>query len=248
MNKRMMVLFVGLFVFMFGIVTNAKETYYVNDNGVEMSQYEYVFLQNFYFDRFPEHITQEQFDELKANDLFNGTVERVTYEEPSSSSDDDSNGSRSPTHDTSAKLLVITKSCGTTCTVSLQATWHYSPTIRSYDDIGFYFFGSSMSSHLFTAVSSTTEYQTFSNIKTGTYGWGNTVKLPQTGSNVVVLSTVIMNTGGHLYGSYQHAVQNTTLNVAKDYTFALGGYGHVFLFGNSATNVYDGMGGVDIAL
>ncbi|MBR2827852.1 MAG: hypothetical protein IKE70_01295 [Bacilli bacterium] len=248
MSKSVKVLLVGLFVFMFGVITNAKENpYYVNEHGVELDQYEYVFLQNFYFDRYPEYITQEQYDEMVKYDFFNGIVEKVTYDEPSSN-DDDPNGSRSPYHNTTGKQLVIEKICNSTCLVNLQATWHYVPNVKSYDDIGFYFIGTSMVSHLSTVVGSSTEYQTFNNIISYGNGWGNTVKLPQTGTNYTVSTSAIMNTGGHVYGSYQHAVEDTTISVAQNYSFSTGGYGHVFLFGNSATNVYDGMGGVDIAL
>ena len=240
MNKSLKVLFVGLLVFLIGFVVSAKEDrkiYYVNDNGVELTQYEYVFLQNFYFDSFPEHITQEQYNILIENDTFNGTVTKVTYEEP---------GDRAGVHTTPHKTLSIAKSCSTNCTVNLQNYWTSSPSIRSYDDIGVYYIGNSILSHLFTSASSTTSYQTFNSIKTGSNGYGNTVKLPDTGTNVTITMSLIMSSGGTVYGSYQHAMCNTTFNVAQDYTFSLGGFGHVFAFGNSAINVYDGMGGVDL--
>ena len=241
MKKRIGILLVGLFVFMLCLCANAKEkVYYTNPNGVELNQYEYVFLQNFYFDSFPEHITQEQYDELVKYDLFNGTVERETFTYPEPT--------RGDSHVTNAKTLVISKSCSSNCIVSLQNTWTYDPYIRSYDDIGFYFLNSSMISHSFTIASSTTSYQTFSNIISNSSGFGNTVKLPDTGTNVVVASSIVMNTGGHIYGSYQHATVNTTVNVAQNYSFSLGGYGHVFLFGSNAAAIYDGMGGVDLSL
>ena len=213
MKKGMKVLFVGLLVFLGCITVNAKgKVYYVNENGVELDQYEYVFLQNFYFDTFPEHITQEQYNTLIENDFFNGTVSRVT------SSDE---GTKSDFHVTNAKTLTISKSCGQTCTVALQADWTYDPAVRSYDDIGFYFLGSSMSYHAFTVSSSTSYYQTFNNIISNSSGFGNTVALAPTGSNVTVASTLIMNTGGHVYGSYQHAMQSIPFSTAQDYIFSL---------------------------
>lgn len=54
--------------------------------------------------------------------------------------------------------------------------------------------------------------------------------------------------GGTVYASYQHATSNTTLATSQNYTFSLTGYGRVFLFYNSARNIYDAMNGVDISV
>ena len=52
--------------------------------------------------------------------------------------------------------------------------------------------------------------------------------------------------GGTVFGSYQHAMQNTTLPVSQDYNFSIVGYGNVFDYYGNAIGVYDGMNGVDI--
>jgi hypothetical protein len=97
-----------------------------------------------------------------------------------------------------------------------------------------------------TGVYSTSGNVTYNNLKTAYNGIGNSVKLPSSGSNIVVNMVFTTTLGGHIFGSYQHATQSITLPVAKSYTFSLGGYGNVFLFNGNAVGVYDGMAGVDI--
>ena len=76
-------------------------------------------------------------------------------------------------------------------------------------------------------------------------GFGNSVLLPS-GSNLVINQILTTTPGGHIFASYQHAMQNVSLATSQLYTFSLGGYGNVFAFYGNAYGKYDGMAGVDI--
>ena len=79
-----------------------------------------------------------------------------------------------------------------------------------------------------------------------TNGLGNSVKLPDVGENIIINMAFTVTPGGTVYGSYQHAMQNTTLANSQNYTLDYLGEGGVFLYNGNAVGVYDGMNGVDI--
>ena len=85
----------------------------------------------------------------------------------------------------------------------------------------------------------------FNNLKT-TNGIGNSVELPSTGEDIIVDTCFTVTRGGTVYGSYQHAMQSTTLANSQNYTLDYLGYGGVFLYYGNAIGIYDGMNGVDI--
>lgn len=86
---------------------------------------------------------------------------------------------------------------------------------------------------------------TIIDLKKTNNGIGSSFKLPS-GSNIKVNQTFRVNTGGHVYASYQHAISTSTLAKSKDYTFSYYEYGRVFQFSNNSKNLYDAMNGVDI--
>ena len=129
--------------------------------------------------------------------------------------------------------------------MNLKNTWDVSPSIRSWDNIGAYLDGISLIEHLQTYVTSTAGTNYFSYLNT-TNGIGNSVELPSVGEDIIITMTFKVSRGGTVYGSYQHAMQNTTLANSQNYTISLGGEGHVFLYTGNAIGLYDGMNGVDI--
>ena len=61
------------------------------------------------------------------------------------------------------------------------------------------------------------------------------------------MSLDVNDTGGLVYGSYQHAGSSVTLSQSKNYSFSINGYGNVFLFNTTkAKDAYDGMDGVSM--
>ena len=220
-----------------------KSIYYTTANGIELTEEEYHFLTEFYWDGYPDIMTEKQYEEFKNSDLLDRKLQVKRIE------DSVKNPAKSPFHGTGAKELKIAAACSSSdCMVTLNLDWLVVPAIKSYDVIGAYLSGVSLISHNGTYVISTTSSNYYNNLKTAYNGIGNSVKLPSSGSNIIVNMTFTTSRGGTIYGSYQHAMSNTTLPVSKYYNFSLSGYGNVFSFYGSAVGIYDGMGGVDITV
>lgn len=67
-------------------------------------------------------------------------------------------------------------------------------------------------------------------------------------SNVIATITFTTTKGGTVYGSYQHAMRNTTENISKQYSINENGFGRVFDFTGTARNIYDNAPGVDMVV
>ena len=65
---------------------------------------------------------------------------------------------------------------------------------------------------------------------------------------IVQYVNIYVNSNGVYYSSYQHAIQNVSLETSKSYTIGFGGYGGVFFFNGNAVGKYDSMAGVNVAL
>ena len=238
-----------LAIMIFGIykTTNAEElVYYTTPNGIELTEQEYKFLKTFYWESYVDSMTKEQYEEFANSDLLDRELRTASLYNENVCSD------RSPYHATPYKNLRISAACSYNCTVSIVAIWTVDPAIRSYDTIGAILTGgASLISYTYGTVSNTSSTYYYNNFKTdyaSTYtGIGNSVLLPS-GTGLVVNQILTTSTGGHIYASYQHAVQNVSLATSKSYTFSLAGYGNVFAFYGNAVGKYDGMAGVDIAV
>ena len=244
MKKRVIYLVI-LGIMLFGIKTNvyaSEEVYYTTPKGIELTEEEYTFLQQFYWDNYPDIMTEEQYKEFKNSDLLTRKLKVKSVSIPTGTS------MKSPSHTTTAKSLKIAAACSTNCIVTINCEWLYDPSVRSWDVIGAYLSGVSLINHYQTYVTSTSGTTYFSNIKTASNGFGNSVKLPSSGSFIIINTTFATSTGGIIYGSYQHAMQSTTLAVSQDYNFSLSGYGSVFAFYGNAVGKYDGMAGVDLSV
>ncbi len=220
----------------------AKANYYsyTNKHGVTLTETEYEFLKKLYWDEYPTLITKEEYEKIKGQNFFSQEVITKT-------TTDNSATTRGASHTTANKQLKIATTCSTICYVSVTLTWLNNPSIRSYDVMGAYFSGNSLSSNVTTRISSSNTTFSINDIKKGNQGFGASLQLP-TGSNIIVNQTFYANKGGTIYASYQHAISNTTLAISKNYSFSYLGYGHVFLFNGNAKNVYDAMQGVDITI
>lgn len=246
MKRVIIALLVIISVFAITKNVYAEEAYYTTQNGIELTREEYEFLTTFYSERYPDIMTKAMYEEFVEYDLLHSDVETVTYTEPRLPLLNPSMEPKSQTHSTSAKTVHISRACiPNMCIMSLQNTWHESPNVRSFDNIGVYLDGVNLISHDGTYVDSTAGTQWFSNLNT-TNGLGNSVKLPDTGENIIINMAFKVGRGGTVYGSYQHAMQNTTLLNSQNYTLSVGGYGGVFLYTGNAIGIYDGMNGVDI--
>ena len=248
MKKIVMLLLAVLCVF--GITKNvyAEEVYYTTQNGIELTREEYEFLTTFYGPGYLNIMTQDMYDEFVEEDLINSDVEIKTYSVSSLPLLNPGIQPNSTSHSTPYKTVQIGRAClPTYCIMSLKNTWHVSPNVRSWDNIGAYLDGVSLIQHNHTYVDSTAGTIPFTNLIT-TNGIGNSVELPATGENITINMAFNVTRGGIVYGSYQHAMQTTTLANSQNYTLDILGYGNVFSYYGTAIGIYDGMNGVDITV
>lgn len=247
--KKKVVIALFAVISLIGFTKNvyAEEVYYTTPNGIELTREEYNFLTSFYGEPYLNFMTREMYDEFVEDDIINSEVETVTYTEPQLALLNPSIAPNSTSHSTSAKTVQIAKACVPAfCIIDLQNTWHGSPSVRSWDNIGAFFDGVSLILFSHTYVDSTAGTEYFTNLVTESDGIGNSVELPSTGSNITISMAFRVSRGGTVYGSYQHAMQSTTLANSQNYTLDILGNGNVFLYNSTAIGIYDDMNGVDI--
>lgn len=243
----------GLFIFilMFIGLPNVKaSTFYTNSSGVDFTEEEYEYISEMYFDGYQEYMTQEDLDKIVELDLIGKPITKQT----SNSGIIGSNIVGTRNSDSSyyaGRTITIVSSCSSECLVTLKAQWSGTPTIQSWDTIGFRVLNVTINTINSAIVSGTgyaqaylpggTSFQQFST------GFGYSVKLGNA-NNLKITTSMYTEPGGTVYGSYQHATVNTSLATSKLYTIALGGYGSVFMFYGNAFGIYDGAPGVYITV
>ncbi len=222
----------------------SNDTMYVNDNGIELTEKEFHFVNDFYGEDFFENMTYDDYIWISDLDINNRDVEIKTIY------NFDNGMMKSPSYSTNSKKLSISKACSSyVCTIITNLTWLTNPTVRSYDLIGVRFHNTSLNNNTVTTKitsSKGTEYS--SNNKFLANGFGTSVKLPTDATNISVQQKLFTQPGGIVYASYQHAVKDISLQTSLNYTMGVGGYGNVFLFYGGVDNYYDAMGGVNIDL
>lgn len=218
-----------------------EEKVYVNDNGVSLTQKEYDFVEAFYGSDFFEKMTIEEYEWIEDLNINSNEVEiQTTYDYSASLN-------RTTSHATANKKITIAKSCSTICTIITNVTWYSNPVVRSYDVIGARFVNTSLASDTITTkLYSSGSTITSTNIKTTSNGFGVSIKLPASVTDIRVEQKFYVNTGGYVYASYQHAITSVSLSTSTLYTISNGGYGGVFNFYGAAVGCYDQMGGVYI--
>lgn len=241
MNKIKYKIFFGIMLgtMLFAKNVNAQGFFYQNDLGVKLSKEEYEFISNMYWDGYQEYFTPDNYNEFKNMNLFNQPIEKVTKEFI------DVPLTRGTSVTSNLRTLSIAKSCSDTCVLSLVNKWNGTPTIKSYDVFGVRVTGVSITDIRNALVSGQNYGKSYSNPKVYNNGFGFSILVPNV-SNVKTSVTFTTTKGGTVYGSYQHAMRNTTEAVSKQYTIDLGGYGRVFNFTGSASDIYENAPGVDI--
>lgn len=245
MNKRIVFAFISISLLVslkfYFLNVSADEIYYTNANNVSMTEEQYNFFGAMFWDGFQDNVTQSMFNKYLSHGTFNAEIEQVVYEDEPT---------RGYYHETNAKKLVMSKACyNGFCDMSVTLFWKGTPNVKSYDVIGALLYnGVSLATN-----SSVNTYLGYSG-GTITYnspqfvggGFGQSVKLRTSTTNMIISQSFDIVGSGTVYASYQHATQNITLATSKKYTVGFGGYGGVFHFYGSATNVFDQMGGVDM--
>lgn len=243
MKKYSKILIVSIFCLtcLFGQKdVNAKERniVYTNSNGVSLTQEEYDFFTKVYWDGYQKDLTEEVYNEYVDLDFLNAEFDSKTVTEIPKT--------RGASFSSNYKSIKISKICDDNCRMVVVADWLVNPNIRSYDVIGAYLSGVELESTPNTRVVSSTQTKVALNIKKQSKGFGTSVLLPDTGSNVKINQDFYVSKGGYVYASYQHAMEKTTLATSQKFNVTGLEYGGVFSFYDEAYDTYDAMPGVDI--
>lgn len=238
-------IFLVLMFCIFGILNVSASDFYYTNGIVKLTEKKYNFVIEFYGENFLKNMTIEDYhwiDELDVNDndvevkiAFLGTNEILPY---------------GTNVNSNSKRIAIAKSCYTNyCVITTITTFLTNPNVKSYDVVGARFSGTSLyNQNITTQVKSSAGTTTYSNYQYLNNGFGNSIKLPDNGSNIIVQQRFYVNPTGTVYASYQHAIKNVSLATSKMYFISTAGYGGVFTFIDSAVGVYDATTGVDITL
>lgn len=220
---------------------------YVNVNGVRLTEKEYEFVNNFYGNNFFENMTIEDYEWISDLDINNRTVEISKIYDAQFKNE---NLIKGPSLITLQKALVIAKTCaGSSCNVLTNLTWLLNPSNRSYDVIGARMAGVSYASNTVTTKltsSNGTEWFTYNNFQSN--GFGTSVKLPESASNIRIEQKFGATSGGTVYASYQHSTSSISQATSNQYFINSSGLGSVFSFYGNAIGKFDGMSGVNITI
>lgn len=234
-----MIFAIVLFV-VFGAKVYAKENeYFVNSNGVAMTEIEYNNIKMIHGENFVETIDYETYN--KYQDF---------YSEENLEIDEISNNSIIPyssVHSTNYKELSITSAkYNNVKMITIKLNWKKLPSVKSYDVFGFYIPNNSY----YDVSSFSNFYGSFTKavgtVKQTNNGYGISIKLPAD-CNQIAMQIVFKTTGNRtVFASYQHSVRGITLSNSTNYTFSNNGLGNVFLFND--ISLFDQMSGVNITI
>lgn len=253
MKKLLVYFFVGIIIttYSFTLQVNADEIYYTNSNNVSMTREEYEFFGEMYWDGYQEYVTQDVFNRFQNNGYFENTIEKAEYDEDNVINLINGGATiNSNVHETNAKKLTISKVCsGSLCGFNVLLQWKGTPNVKSYDVIGALIYGGLTT----TGDVNTTLFYSGGTLFYGDEyyvggGFGTSVKLQNSTTNMKILQTFDTVGTGVVYASYQHATQNITKATSQKYTVGYGGYGGVFHFYGAAVGKFDQMGGVNMVV
>ncbi len=233
MKKVLFVMFICLFSFSFV----KAEVYYTNKSGVDFSKQEYDFITNMFYEGYQDNVTLEDLEKIRDLDLVSKPIEKISIPEVMPLISSYENG----------RTLNMVKSCSSECLIALTAVWNGTPTVKSYDVIGFLLDGTYITSKGIAGVQGTNYSESYYSPKLFSNGLGYSILIPNT-TNIKVSASFYAAVKGRVYGSYQHARKNITEANSKLYTLSLGGAGNVFLFYGAAKDVYDEATGLDFVL
>lgn len=218
----------------------AEDIYYTNKNGVNFTKDEYDFLTKMYWEGSQDLMTSENHEALVNSNMVGGNVKSVSvpiYDQYSPYS----------YISTRKGTLTLSRSCTNDCLVSLTFEWNGIPSVLGYDVMGVIIENTERLGIPNTMVTGTSSsivshyYKYFSN------GFATSFELPANQTATANMS-FYATPGGTVYGSYQHAMKNTSLYNSQKYTLSRIGYGGVFWFDESVRENYDAMNGVYIDL
>ena len=245
MRKRLLgVMVIALSLFSINVKADA---YYKNENGLELTEFQYKVLVDMFSEEKIEEFTEEDYDALHVERMIEGKYKYKVeeFEAPEESYP----GGLVPYvfHETpSKKLTMAVFDHGDSCTISLTVSWKKSPVVASYDVIGIRVANSMIydDTNSFDAKMDGKVTTSYARAVKTELGLADVFKITN-GISYASLDTRVRKTNnGVVYGSYQHATKAITLTNASNFTFAGTGYGSVFLWPSSIKGTYDNMSGV----
>ena len=247
MYVKKVLCFVFLCSMFLGISSVSASTYYTNSKGVEFDKEQYDFISEIYYDGYQNEMSQADLDKLVSKGLVGVKVKKYTLDSDGIINDN-SITPRSTSVYYAGRTLTISCGCTSTeCLTTLTARWSGTPTVQSWDVIGFRTYNVTGRDPNAASITGTGYSQTYyvggSQYVSYNNGFGYSVKLGNA-NNLKITTSMYSNVGGTAYGSYQHAVEDVTLATSKLYTIGVGGYGSVFHFYGNAYGKYDGAPGV----
>ena len=194
----------------------------------------------------------------------NGTMTTEVSKEEAENAFDDARQNRATFHDTSYKNIQIMRSTmgKNKYIVNLMTRWLVIPKIKSFDVIAMRTEdatvedGSQFGTQAYkTSMNGSTDIVSYSpygtNIVKKANGYGISMNLVNDGVyfECDTQADIFANTKyAEVYGSYQHATKNVTLEQSQAYNISHNGYGEVLNFTPSIEPYYDEMKGVSIPL
>ena len=245
MRKRLLgVMIIALSLFSINVKADA---YYKNENGLELTEFQYKVLVDMFSEEKIEEFTEEDYDALHVERMIEGKYKYKVeeFEAPEESYP----GGLVPYvfHETpSKKLTMAVFDHGDSCTISLTVSWKKSPVVASYDVIGIRVANSMIydDTNSFDAKMDGKVTTSYARAVKTELGLADVFKITN-GISYASLDTRVRKTNnGVVYGSYQHPTKAITLTNASNFTFAGTGYGSVFLWPSSIKGTYDNMSGV----
>ncbi len=237
-----------LCVFGFTTMVSAEEIYYVNDNGVEFTQFQYETLSEFIGEENVKTYTQAEFDQMEIGNM---TEENTTYTILEDNKIEDSASgitTYGAAHETASKKLTLSSVCNSSyCALTTHLNWKTNPKVRSYDVIGVRILGCQFyDTTAGTALKSGGKVYSYEAKVTASNGIGSVVKLTTGDVEYAQQVTHVKKGSGTVFASYQHSVKSISLATAKNFTFSGAGPGSVFNWSNN--DLFDQMGGVSLAV
>lgn len=242
----------------------ATAPYYINNNGVEMTESEYAKMREFYSENVVAQLTQEKFDELVCLELIDsGTLyQKTSYINGEVVNDEyisaseyynahiDNYSRASMAIETTYKKLTVSLATATNRDVMLaDLTWKYLPVTRSYDVFAFmvsHFDYSSVGGSQFYNKGSNQYQISYDYTSPGYKGLSNGAGISMnlvdgadvTGYDLCLGATLHVNTTeytqAHVFVTYQHAQSNTTRANSMAYTLNISGLGRVLYYSNTS--------------
>lgn len=249
--KKISKLFMLLIMIIICSDVYADEVYYVNNNGLEFSEFQFNAMKDMFSLDFVRNMDTYEYNYFKVSEITSSNFTYKIYNESNSSSRIDNGASCMSTfHETASKKITIGSLCSSSsCFVTLNNVWKATPSVRSHDVIGMRLVNTSFSSnYIDTVMKANSSFVNPLATKSLSNGYGAVFKLPNSGTVEYFTQSAHINKTGFVYGAYEHAVKNISLNTAKDFTMGGTGYGSVFIYPSSYGTIYDQMQGVYINL